>query len=288
MSGGFSNVNAMANAEINGQFRYATWRKSPTQVTVQGIWFDLSMSPGNPVPQYYAASPLVATPMSRSTDIGLDHGQNVTTSKRLRKITILSNSATGVPMPMMLLDYLLYYPFCDEGSTDEQAMTNTQTLPRYTDGKGVQIMPVSVAAPIGGQTFRVGYTNSDGVAGRLSQIVQINTAAYVGAIATSDKAIALAAAPFIGLQGGDVGVRSIDSFQMISGTDVGLITLVLVKPLAQLQLFEQTAPVEVDYFMDFAQCPEIQNNAYLNFICCPNASLSGVSLYGDLTTVWSN
>jgi hypothetical protein len=75
---------------------------------------------------------------------------------------------------------------------------------------------------------------------------------------------------------------------MISGTDVGLITLVLVKPLAQLQLFEQTAPVEVDYFIDFGQCPEIQNNAYLNFICCPNASLSGVSLYGDLTTVWSN
>jgi hypothetical protein len=288
MSGGFTSIVAMADAELNGQFRYATWRKSPTQVTTQGIWFDLSMSPGNPVPQYYAASPLLATPMSRSTDIGLDHGQNVTTSKRLRKITVLSNSATGVPMPMMLLDYLMYYPFCDEGTTDLQATTNIQTLPRYTDGKGVQIMAISVAAPIGGQTFQVGYTNSDGVAGRLSQIVQINAAAYVGAIASSDRAVALARGPFIPLQDGDKGVRSIDSFQMISGTDVGLVTLVLVKPLAQLQLFEQTAPVEVDYFLNFGQCPEIQNNAYLNFICCPNASLSGVSLYGDLTTVWSN
>jgi hypothetical protein len=288
MSGGFSGVTAMADAEINGQYRYATWRKSPTQVTTIGIWFDLSMSPGNPVPQYYAASPLVATPMSRSTDIGLDHGQNVTTSKRLRKITVMSNSATGVPMTMQVLDYLMFYPFCDEGSTDEQTMTNIQTLSRYTDGEGVQIMAVSVAAPIGGQTFRIGYTNSKGESGRLSQIVQINAAAYVGAIATSDRAVNLAAGPFIPLQTGDTGVRSIDSFQMISGTDVGLITLVLVKPLAQLQLFEQTAPVEVDYFMNFAQCPEIQNNAYLNFICCPNASLSGVSLYGDLTTVWSN
>lgn len=288
MSGGFSSVVAMAEAELAGQFRYATWRKSPTQVTTQGIWFDLCMSPGNPVPQYYAASPLVSTVMSRSTDIGLDHGQNVNTSKRLRKVTVLSNSATGLPMPMMLLDYLMFYPFCDEGTTDQQTTTNSQTLPRYTNGQGVQIMAISVAAPIGGQTFQVGYTNSDGVTGRLSDTVTINAAAYVGAIASSDRAIAGARGPFIPLQGNDTGVRSIDSFQMISGTDVGLITLVLVKPLAQLQLFEQTAPVEVDYFINFAQCTEIQNNAYLNFICCPNASLSGVSLYGDLTTVWSN
>lgn len=42
-----------------GQTRYTTYRKVPTQSTNQGVWFDLSMSPGNPSPQYYAATPML-------------------------------------------------------------------------------------------------------------------------------------------------------------------------------------------------------------------------------------
>jgi len=202
-------------------------------------------------------------------------------------MTAMSNSATGLPMTMRVLDYLMFYPFCDEGTQDQQNMVNVKTLTRYTTGAGVQIMPISVAAAIGGQTFNVTYTNSDGVPGRVTQTAQINAAAYVGAIATSDRAVAFARGPFLPLQDNDSGVRSIESFTMVSGVDVGLITLVLVKPLAQLQIREQTAPVEVDYFVDFGQVPEIQNDAYLNIICCPSASLSGVSLFGDITTVWS-
>ncbi len=283
----FQNVKELVDAELAGQTWYSTWRKSPSQATTIGIWFDLSMSPGQPVPQYYAASPLIAAPMSYSDEQGLMVGRNVSpASKHLKRVTVLANVATALPMPMILCDYLLYYPFVDEGSTDEQALDNTLGLTRYTDGDGVQIMAVSVAGRTGGQSFFVTYTNSDGVAGRTSQTVVQNSVSVNGSIVTSDRAKALARGPFIPLQTGDTGVRSIDSVTML-GADVGLFSLVLVKPLGQLSLREITAPVEVNYFTDFGQLPRIVDDAYLNFLACPSGSLAATALHGDITVVWN-
>lgn len=284
---GFSSVQALADAELAGQTWYSTWRKSPSQVSTIGVWFDLSMSPGNPVPQYYAASPLVGVPMSYSDEQGLNHGRNVSPlTKHLKRVTVMTSTATALPMPMILCDYLFYYPFIDEGTTDAQSLDNTQTLTRYTDGEGVQVMAVSVAGRTGGQTFQFSYTNSDGVAGRTSQTVIENAVSVNGSIVTSDRANANARGPFIPLQDGDTGVRSIESVTML-GADVGLFALVLVKPLAQLSLRGIDAPVEVDYFLDFGQLPRIVDDAYLNFLCCPAGSLAATALHGDLTVVWN-
>lgn len=284
---GFSNVAELATAELDGQAWYSTWRKSPSQATTIGIWFDLSMSPGSPVPQYYAASPLIGAPMSYSDEQGMMHGRNVSpASKHLKRLTVMTTTATALPMPMMLCDYLFYYPFIDEGSTDEQLLDNTLTLPRYTTGAGVQMMAVSVAGRTGGQSFTVSYTNSDGVAGRTTGQVVQNSVSVNGSIVTSDRAVANARGPFLPLQAGDTGVRSIDSVTM-SGADVGLFSLVLVKPLAQLQLRGIDAPVEVDYLTDFGQLPTIEDDAYLNFLACPSGSLAATALHGDITVVWN-
>lgn len=286
---GFANVKALAEAELDGKSTYATWRKSPSQTSAAGVWFDLSMSPGNPVPQYYAASPGVAKALAQSTDGGLYHGGNVApATKHLKRFLAMSVTAGAIPMPLRICDYLLYYPFIDEGTTDEQLLDNTVTLPRYTDGAGVQIMAVSVAARTGGQTFRVTYTNQDGTAGRVSATVKQSAVGTAnGNIVTTDRAVVQCAGPFIPLQAGDTGVRSIESVQMISGTDVGLFSLVLVKPLAQSMILAINAPVEVDYFTHFAQLPVIEDDAYLNLIACPLASLAATVMHGDITTVWS-
>jgi hypothetical protein len=248
------------------------------------------MSPGNPVPQYYAAAPLVSVALSQSTDGGLFHGGNIAPkSKHLARFMAMTPaSATPLPMPMILLDYLLFYPFIDEGTTDPQALTNSVPLPRYSTGAGVQMMAVSVAGRTGLQTFRVTYTNSAGVAGRLSAIVTQNNNSVNGSIVTSHPTLAGAFGPFIPLQAGDTGVQSIDSVQMISGVDVGLFTLVLVKPLAQASIRGIDAPVEVNYFTDLGQLPIIVDNAYLNLICCPQGTLLSSPIHGDITTVWSN
>lgn len=285
---GFANVKALAEAELDGKSTYATWRKSPSQVSSAGVWFDLSMSPGNPVPQYYAASPGAAKALAQSTDGGIFHGGAVApATKHLKRFTALTLTATALPMPLMLCDYLVFYPFIDEGTTDEQLLDNTVTLPRHTDGVGVQIMAVSVAGRTGGQTFRVTYTNQDGVAGQVSQTVKQTTAAANGNVVTTDRAVVQCAGPFIPLAVGDTGVRSIESVQMISGPDVGLFALVLVKPIAQAMIRGIDAPVEVNYFTDFAQLPVIADDAYLNLIACPMGTLAATAIHGDITTVWS-
>lgn len=287
---GFNSVKELGDAVLEGRQTYATWRKSPTQVTTQSVWFDLSMSPGNPVPQYYAAAPLASVAMRQSTDGGLLHGGAVAPrSKHLFQFMAMTPaSATPLPMPMRILDYLLFYPFIDEGTTDEQFLINSVSLPRYTDGKGVQIMAVSVAGRTGFQTFQVNYTNSDGVAGRITPVVTQNNNSVNGSIVTSHPTLAGSAGPFLPLQTGDTGVRSIESVQMISGVDVGLFTLVLVQPLAQASIRGIDAPVEVNYFTDFSQLPVIQDDAYLNIICCPQGTLLSSPIHGDITTVWSN
>lgn len=287
---GFANVRDLVDDELAGQTTYATWRKSPSQASTAGVWFDLSMSPGNPVPQYYAASPGAAKALSQSTDGGLYHGPNVSPGvKHLKRFTVMTTTATALPMPMILADYLLFYPFIDEGTTDPQPLDNTVTLPRWTSGDSVQVMAVSVAGRTGGQTFQITYTNSAGVSDRLSQVAIENTAAANGTVVTSNTTGATRATggPFIALQAGDTGVRSIESVQMISGTDVGLFALVLVKPLAQARLDGIDAAMEAVYLTDYNQLPVIADDAYLNILANPRGTLAATALHGDITTVWS-
>jgi hypothetical protein len=285
----FANVAALGN--ISEQGKFLTFRKVPAVVTVAGSWYDYSMAPGNPAPQYYAAAPLTAQVLARSTDGGLHHGANVSPSKKyLRKITAMSVAAAGVPQRVYLLDYLMFYPFVDMGTTDAQAMTNTQVLTRSTDGDGVQMMAVLVAPHgLSGDSFLVNYTNSDGVAGRVTPLHTMNTSVAVnGTLLPTQQSGAGRFGPFMALQGTDSGVRSIESVKCTAGTDVGLFTMVLVKPLAEFTIRGIDAPTEKDFYLQSGgKLPLIEDDAYLNFISCPNGSLTGVPLFGDISFVWT-
>ena len=93
---GFANARKLADAQDAGQYLYASYRKQATQTTGAGIWFDLSMSPGNPAPNYYIGSPGVFTPLKQSTDGGLRHGGNVSPARKfLRKVLVQTATATA-------------------------------------------------------------------------------------------------------------------------------------------------------------------------------------------------
>lgn len=285
---GLNSIKQLVDAELEGRMRRYTWRKTPSQVTTAGIWFDLALSPGNPPPKYwFDAPPAIAKSVSQSQDGGLYHGANVgPLTKYLRLTTSLTTTVTALPLTMWLCDYLLYYPSIDDSVTDEQLMENTVTLPRYADGKGVMMLAVSVAGRTGGQSFYVTYTNSDGVSGRISQTVIQNAFTAIGTIVTASTASNLGGNPFIGLQDGDTGVRSVESVTML-GPDVGLFTLILIKPLAQTTIKEITAPYEKDYFLGACEIPEIKDDAYLNFLCLPKGTLAASALIGDIKVIWN-
>lgn len=285
------NIGQMRDAYAAGQWRLRSFSKLPSQATAAGIWFDLSMSPGNPTAQYYFAAPLTATALARSTDGGIDHGPNVETGykKYLHKVLTQITTSTAAPLSFVLMDYLMYYPgiAMDTGS---QPLTTAISLPRQTtgyEGRGVQIMAVEQNPYVGGAQFFVTYTNQDGVAGRVTPTVKCNTQVVAGTLATSATATALCTGPFLPLQHGDSGVRSIDAVEFLTA-DVGLICLVLVKPLEWFNHYEITAPSEWDFLLHKKRLPVIENDAYLNAIVKPVGTLASAPITGDITTVWSN
>jgi hypothetical protein len=281
-------IGQVVDCELEGRVRNYIWRKTPSQVNTGNLWFDLSMSPGMPTPKYwFDAAPLIAKAIYQSTDGGFYHGANVSpSSKYLRSITT-SCSIAVTPMNTFLLDYLLYYPSIDDGTADEQIMDNTVTLPRYTDGKGVQMMAITTGARTGGQTFQVKYTNQDGVTGKLSGICTQNTNTYIGGITNCSTNVNNGASWMIPLADGDSGVRAVESVTMISGTDVGLFSIILVKPLVQTCFREITVPYEKDFLIPASDLIKIEDNAFLNFVVLPTGSLNGAILRGDLKVIWT-
>lgn len=280
-------IKELVDAELAGKERRYTWRKTPSQVTTAGLWFDLSMSPGRPVPKYwFDAPPAIAKQITYSADGGLEHGGGVSPSEKyLRLTTGLATAATALPLTMLLCDYLLYYPSIDDSVLDEQVLDNTATLPRYTDGEGVQVIAVSVAGRTGGARFYFTYTNSDGVSGRTSQICYQNSSAALGVLQNNGQNNNASANAFCGLQDGDSGVRSIDSVFMLDA-DVGLMTFILVKPLGTSVIRGIDAVVEKDYFMEAGVIPRIYDDAYLSFLCLPQGTLAATALMGDIKTIF--
>jgi len=286
---GLKSFKGLIDAYDDGRTKLTSWRKQPTQTTAAGIWYDLSMSPGNPVPNYYAAAPGELKTLARSTDYGIDHGGPVAPlTKHLKQFMALTTTATAVPLPVILCDYLGYYPFLDMSVAggEFQAVVNNAALTRSVTGKGVQIMAIEVASQIGGAQFYVTYTNQSGISGRVTATATCNTQWSNGTVITSAPNTAGSAGPFLSLQPGDTGVRSIEGVTFLGAGDVGLISLVLVKPLASHSILEITAPAERDYSTDSPCLPVIDDDAYLNLLCCPSGTLSGAPIHGLAEFVW--
>lgn len=283
-----ANVKAVVESDtLYGRRRSYHYVKNANQITTQGLWYDLTGSAGNPrAKQWFDAAPLTAAQVKQSTDGGIYHGQAVTPdTKYLRFLRVACSSATPLPMPLILCDYLLYYPTVEDGTTDPQVMDNTVALPRYTTGAGVQMMAVTISSRTGGQTFSVTYTNQDGTTGRVTPLVIQNAAAAPGTLTTTALTTDGNTSPFIPLQEGDTGVRAVESVTMTS-PDTGFFAIVLVRPLASIMLRGNDAPHDKDFLISESWMPQIQDDAYLSLLCLPNGSLSGVAVRGTLDCIW--
>jgi hypothetical protein len=292
---GFLNYLDIDLAYEQGRVTQAGFRKTASSAvaTTTGVWFDISMLTGLPVPNYYASAPYIFNRLAQSTDGGLYHGGNVSpATKCLKKITIQASvTTTATPLPMIILDYLGYYPFIDMAGV--VTLNSGSGLSRYINGNGVRIMAVLVAPDVGNATFSCSYTNQLGVPGRTTPTVRCTTQAINGTIVNSGPNLTAtySSGPFVPLQAGDTGVRSIESITW--GTeDVGLISLVLVKPIATICLDAIATSVfsakETDYVLDTGcTLPVILDDAYLNFICMPTGTIASAVFSGMFETIWS-
>lgn len=285
---------ALVDAEQNGQTFIGGFRKAINVVSGNGAWFDVTLSPGNPLPFYYASTPLVGVPIGQAANGGIPHNPPVASlgyKTYLKTLAITPTSPTAITAgPMILMDYLFYYPFIDTGLTDEQFLDNTSSLTRYTDGNGVSVMAVQLAGLLGtgNPTFRFTYINQAGVL-QTSPTQTCGSASLVGELATTNNsatAVARSNYPFLTLAPGDTGIRSVQSVTF-DAPDIGLLAFVLVKPLEQIMLRDIGQTGERTPVLDFFDLPVIADNAYLSILLnSANTSANGTSFIGTIQTVW--
>lgn len=286
MSGGFRNFRALGDAFLRGQTHTAHFRKIPSQSSGALQWIDLSMAGGNPVPNYYASSPLEAATLNGFR--GVFHGDDKSPAQmRVVEMELCTPSSAFIGQ-FSLLDYLLYYPFIDFDDTGEQVMVNDTPLPRYSDGAGVRAMLVAAAPTVGGGSFTYNYINQDGIA-KTSPVISCNTSAdAIATIATSQQGTVARGQAFLPMADGDTGIRSIVSHQMITPNG-GLGVIVLVRPICDATIREINVPDWRSYVFQVpgAYAPLIHDGAYLNFICNPASTALGAILTGRVTFVWN-
>jgi len=292
----FNNVADYADYRIEGAWQQSSYIRTSTPVVgVTGRWLDLSVGAGQPSYNAYGGTPLAATPLiNDNANRGLYTGPNpgAGKTKHIHSITA-DTSSSAFPSTFVFCDYLMHYPFVDLDDVSEQTMDNTEVLPRYVDGDGVQCF-MSVQTPTIGLNTNalctVKYTNSANVSNRTTTFSVLGSTA-IGSIANSgnDSAAATStqASPFIPLAPGDKGIRSIESVTMSSGIG-GLCTFVLCYSLGSVPLITNLTQTEKTFFSRTGRVPKIEDGAFLHFIA-NNGAGSGPTMAtfrSSITFVW--
>lgn len=280
----------IAIAYEQGRFLTRSFNKNVTVNTTTGVAQDLSGVSGNPIAQYFLGASGTSTALSYlNNDKGLDHGGTKTGFRKfLHKVTLQTPIAGLTPSVLELYDYLLFYPFIGMDS-GLQTLTNTVPRPRYSSAVGVQMMLIEQNPYAGGATVRIGYTNQDGVAGRLTPIITLNAITPAGTVATSSPTQLGASGDLLPLQQGDTGVTQVDTIEFLTA-DIGTVCVCLVKPITSLYLYEPFSPCMYDLWFHNNELPEIENDAYLNFVLKPSRTLTGAvsnTITGSMTTIWT-
>lgn len=283
---GFSSIAAYRDAQLAGKHHRAHFRKVPGAgfITTAGWWVDMSMVPGNPLPNYYASAPLVAATLDGFR--GIFHGDDkAPSSKHLAEVMLMTPTAAFIG-EYRLLDYVMYYPFVDLDDTDTQTMDNSVTLPRYTDGEGLRAMFVTTNPTTGGGSFTFDYVNQAGITRTAPTQSYGVASANAGMLVTSAPATVAGGQEFLRLADGDTGMRSIVSLTNLVSNG-GLGAIVLVKPIASAQIVEINTPAEFCFIEHRCGPPQVVDGAYLNIITRCAASVASGTLAGSAAFVWS-
>lgn len=298
---GFQTVKAWADSEAAGRSWLSFFRKvPPSTATIAGQWFDYSTASGVPVPNYYAASPLVAATLDPANGI---YVPEQLTDRYLKNTFVMSAAAsvTGTSnqnQQLMLLDYLLFYPFVDlDAAGEEQVFDNTVTLPRFADGEGVKMMLVAQAPTVGGGSFTLKYVDTNDVE-KTTETVFCAAAQPSGALVSATGAAA-GVQPFIPLVANSRGVKRVNSLT-VSVANGGLAAIVLVKPVEMSYAREEcrrptSSPTEsygdateIERVRMRAGAPRLEAGGFFGWIGnSPVGSLASAPLVGMIESFWS-
>jgi len=284
-------ISEVADAYTAGRFWTGVMRRSGPALTAN-VWADMSYAAGNPVANYYAASPLTSTALVGADGIDVGPAPASGMKKYIHKFLILPPSGTNIGISeFMLNDVCLFYPFID-GDGGPQDTTANAVLTRYNGGHGCRVMVVSQGGGIGTSNVVVTYTNSAGVAGRTCTAT-LNFTAPPGSLVSccpANTSYQYPCGPFLPMQNGDAGVRSIENVNVLSGAG-GIAAFVIVRPLVLAGSYEAltlgvAAPIEVDLIRDKLHLEEVDTGAYLGVLARGTTAGTPAITSAQVTTIW--
>lgn len=256
---GFGAISEIPAADDAGQTWTTSFRKAvASAASATNRWLDYSYFAGSPPANFYASTPLVAAELDPSRGIYLPSVAPATQHLNNLRLMTAANAVTSTAngrQQIALCDYLMYYPFIDTDAVGEQQdLDNTLALPRY--GSGMVVAVAQSASSALGQ-FTMTYTNQDGVGGRVSQ----NTYTFIvagGGQVVAASGVGASYNPFLYLQAGDTGVKSIESVTFTAAGG-GLMALVIVKPLLMQFLAQECRRTTSGNLESYGSCSEFQS-----------------------------
>jgi hypothetical protein len=277
-------LDSMIAALAAGQSNKGVFQKfsSNAGASAAGRWHEFFTANGIPTAGSWAGSAGIGTQLSGASTGAFNVGTASVSPdiKNLLSMKIQSPTATLVPATFYLVDYLFYYPACVVTGTPT-TLDNTATLPRYTNGIGVfPIIAVQTALGAASPALTLSYRDpADNDQNGLVMTSPGNSAPISTLFLNNGS-------PFLPLAGSDTGVKRINSYTLASGT-TGTVSMVLVKVLAEIDLYAINTGVLVDFVSQIPSFPKIEDNACLGLIGVCGGAMAASSVFsGTLTTVW--
>lgn len=271
------------DAAIAGARPKVPFNKAATGTLVAGRPISLWTVAGNPGAGAAAANTAGGVVPTNSTAGALSHANPSGNECHMLDLTAVSSAQAGV---LLLCDRLLHIQGNSGGTAIDETLTTSQTINSTTlpsrcptsatddtpstNGYGVMMgVEVVTATGAGTPTLTLGYTNSDGTASRT-------------ATNTNPTVASSAAGTFypIGRQAGDVGVRSIQTYQQSATWTSGQLNLVLYRCLAAIPLVAAGIPGQLDWISGGG--PRIYDNSCLFFLFIPQTTTT--TLIGGVFT----
>lgn len=220
-----------------------------------------------------------------------------TATKHLLTMSAQGNNATTtVPFTLILVDLLGCYARVDANYASAITFANTLTLPRYTDGAGVMAYSVTAPTTLGANAhnFVASYTNSTPTAGRSFPQTVAGTVSAVNSHISHSGVAANNITPFLPLQSGDVGIKSIQTWQqtVAGGTASTFNNVVLCMPIMEIQVTTAFLLAERDLLNQFPSLPLIQEASATKGACLAWLMIAGAAtpantnLFGVNRYVW--
>lgn len=199
----------------------------PTTTTVANAWHSLSsVAAGIPGAMTYTAIPGGAV-HTNANEGAWSLGMSNPGGSNKKYLLTLGWSAVSQINMLMLVDLLVAAGSIPCNSSGSPYTINSTALTRYTTGAGV-MMTFEVTTVLSGTADNINvsaYTNQAGTGSRATGAIALTTSAAVG------RLLPIPLGPFVALQAGDYGVRSVETITM-SSANTGVLALNLYFPLA--------------------------------------------------------